>query len=96
VRMILVPAIMTLLGKHAWWMPRWLEPVVPHLQLEGSDAGPQPAMAGGGTSGESTISEGAVAADAAPDLERAPEPDPETEAAPKAAEPKPGEKRQPR
>jgi RND superfamily putative drug exporter len=38
VRMILVPSIMSLLGKHAWWMPHWLEPVVPHLQLEGSAA----------------------------------------------------------
>ena len=38
VRMILVPAIMTVLGRHAWWMPRWLEPVVPQLHLEGSDA----------------------------------------------------------
>ncbi|HEU5420522.1 MAG TPA: MMPL family transporter [Streptosporangiaceae bacterium] len=38
VRMILVPSIMSLLGTHAWWMPRWLEPVVPHLQLEGSAA----------------------------------------------------------
>jgi len=38
VRMILVPAIMTLLGAHAWWMPRWLEPVLPHLHLEGSEA----------------------------------------------------------
>jgi putative drug exporter of the RND superfamily len=38
VRMILVPAIMTLLGRHAWWMPRWMEPIVPHLQLEGSAA----------------------------------------------------------
>ncbi len=38
VRMILVPAIMTVLGKHAWWLPRWLEPVVPHLTLEGSAA----------------------------------------------------------
>jgi putative drug exporter of the RND superfamily len=36
VRMCLVPSIMTLLGSHAWWMPRWLEPVVPNLQLEGS------------------------------------------------------------
>jgi putative drug exporter of the RND superfamily len=36
VRMVLVPAIMSLLGKHAWWMPRWLEPVVPRLHLEGS------------------------------------------------------------
>jgi putative drug exporter of the RND superfamily len=40
VRMILVPSIMTLLGPHAWWMPRWLEPVVPHLTLEGSAAAP--------------------------------------------------------
>ncbi|HEY7325835.1 MAG TPA: MMPL family transporter [Streptosporangiaceae bacterium] len=38
VRMILVPAIMTLLGRDAWWMPRWMEPIVPHLQLEGSAA----------------------------------------------------------
>ena len=37
VRMILVPGIMSLLGAHAWWLPRWMEPVVPNLQLEGSD-----------------------------------------------------------
>ena len=36
VRMFLVPSIMSLLGAHAWWLPRWLEPVVPNLQLEGS------------------------------------------------------------
>ncbi len=34
VRMVLVPAVMTLLGSHAWWMPRWMEPVVPRLHLE--------------------------------------------------------------
>ncbi len=38
VRMVLVPAVMALLGRRAWWMPRWLEPIVPHLQLEGSVA----------------------------------------------------------
>src|SRR5208283_242614 len=38
VRMILVPSVMALLGAHAWWMPRWLEPIVPQLQLEGSAA----------------------------------------------------------
>jgi putative drug exporter of the RND superfamily len=37
VRMILVPAVMTMLGRWAWWMPKWLEPIVPHLQLEGGD-----------------------------------------------------------
>lgn len=38
VRMVLVPAIMTLLGAWAWWMPRWLEPLVPKLHLEGETA----------------------------------------------------------
>ena len=38
VRMCLVPAIMSLLGAHAWWMPRWMEPVIPHMQLEGAPA----------------------------------------------------------
>jgi uncharacterized membrane protein YdfJ with MMPL/SSD domain len=41
--MVLVPSIMSLLGKHAWWMPRWLEPVVPRLHLE--DSLPAPAAA---------------------------------------------------
>ena len=44
VRMALVPSIMSLLGEHAWWLPRWLEPVVPRLQLEGPV--PEPAVAG--------------------------------------------------
>lgn len=35
VRMTLVPAIMTLLGKAAWWLPRWLGRVVPEIHLEG-------------------------------------------------------------
>jgi putative drug exporter of the RND superfamily len=35
VRMILVPAVMALLGRHAWWMPVWLDRIVPDLQLEG-------------------------------------------------------------
>jgi RND superfamily putative drug exporter len=48
VRMILVPAIMSLLGAHAWWMPRWLEPVLPHLHLEGSEAATAAAAQPGG------------------------------------------------
>jgi putative drug exporter of the RND superfamily len=36
VRMILVPSVMSLLGPRAWWLPRWLEPVVPQLHLEDS------------------------------------------------------------
>ena len=33
--MTLVPAIMTLLGKAAWWLPRWLGRIVPEVHLEG-------------------------------------------------------------
>jgi len=40
VRMCLVPSIMSLLDRHAWWLPRWLEPVVPNVQLEGSATEP--------------------------------------------------------
>jgi RND superfamily putative drug exporter len=49
VRMCLVPSIMSLLGSRAWWMPRWMEPVVPQLHLEASpaaEAAPEPAVAG--------------------------------------------------
>jgi len=35
VRMTLVPAIMTLLGKAAWWMPRWLSKLLPNVDVEG-------------------------------------------------------------
>jgi RND superfamily putative drug exporter len=40
VRMVLVPSIMSLLGSRAWWLPRWLEPVVPHINLEGEPRQP--------------------------------------------------------
>lgn len=35
VRMALVPAIMTLLGRAAWWMPKWLGRILPNLDIEG-------------------------------------------------------------
>lgn len=35
VRMTLVPAVMTLLGDKAWWMPQWLERLLPHFDIEG-------------------------------------------------------------
>jgi RND superfamily putative drug exporter len=34
VRMILVPAIMKLLGRHAWYIPRWLDRLLPNLTIE--------------------------------------------------------------
>ncbi|MFF7489290.1 MMPL family transporter [Streptomyces luteogriseus] len=38
VRLLMVPAVMTLLGRHAWWMPRWLDRVMPHIDAEGAKA----------------------------------------------------------
>lgn len=37
VRMTLIPALMTLLGKAAWWMPRWLSRVLPNVDIEGEE-----------------------------------------------------------
>ena len=34
VRMVLVPATMELLGDRNWWMPRWLDRIMPRLQVE--------------------------------------------------------------
>jgi putative drug exporter of the RND superfamily len=36
VRLILVPAIMTILGKSAWWLPKWLDKLLPNVDVEGS------------------------------------------------------------
>ncbi|HMI82164.1 MAG TPA: MMPL family transporter, partial [Solirubrobacterales bacterium] len=37
VRCLLVPAVMTLLGKRAWWLPRWMERAVPRFSIEGEE-----------------------------------------------------------
>ena len=39
VRMILVPATMTLLGERNWWLPAWLDRILPRVQVEA----PEPA-----------------------------------------------------
>ncbi|MFI9310292.1 MMPL family transporter [Streptomyces triculaminicus] len=35
VRMAIVPAVLALLGKAAWWLPRWLSKVLPNVDVEG-------------------------------------------------------------
>ena len=35
VRMVLVPSTMSLLGSANWWLPRWLDRILPHMDLEG-------------------------------------------------------------
>jgi RND superfamily putative drug exporter len=54
VRMVLVPATMSLVGNANWWLPRWLDRLLPHLDLEGTSSvetdadvvsiSPQPAL----------------------------------------------------
>jgi putative drug exporter of the RND superfamily len=34
VRMVLVPAVMQLLGSRNWWIPNWLERILPRLEVE--------------------------------------------------------------
>jgi putative drug exporter of the RND superfamily len=36
VRMAIVPAVMTLLGKAAWYLPRWLDRALPDVDIEGA------------------------------------------------------------
>ena len=35
VRMVVSPALMALLGDKAWWIPKWLDRVLPNVSLEG-------------------------------------------------------------
>ncbi|MDN3480187.1 MMPL family transporter [Curtobacterium sp. APC 4022] len=36
VRMLLIPAVMHLLGKSAWWIPKWLDRILPDVDVEGA------------------------------------------------------------
>jgi RND superfamily putative drug exporter len=36
VRMLLIPAVMHLAGKSAWWIPRWLDRILPDVDVEGA------------------------------------------------------------
>jgi RND superfamily putative drug exporter len=44
VRLVLVPAAMTLLGDANWWMPRWLDRLLPAIDIEGRAGLPMPVM----------------------------------------------------
>ena len=37
VRMLLMPAVMHLLGRSAWWLPRWLDRIIPNVDVEGAN-----------------------------------------------------------
>lgn len=42
VRMLLVPATMELLGDRNWWLPRWLDRLLPTIHVEGGVDEPEP------------------------------------------------------
>lgn len=37
IRMTLVPALLSLFGKAAWWLPGWLDKALPHVSIEGEE-----------------------------------------------------------
>jgi len=43
VRLLLVPAVMYLLGRSAWWLPKWLGRLLPRIDVEGAPEPPAPA-----------------------------------------------------
>jgi uncharacterized membrane protein YdfJ with MMPL/SSD domain len=32
---VLLPAVMLLMGSRTWWLPRWLDRILPHMNVEG-------------------------------------------------------------
>ncbi|HEY0392262.1 MAG TPA: MMPL family transporter [Solirubrobacterales bacterium] len=42
IRSVLVPAIMQLFGKRAWWIPNWLDRILPRLHVEPAEGDPAP------------------------------------------------------
>ena len=57
IRSVLVPAVMQLLGKRAWWFPDWLDRILPRLHVEPAEGDPSPtgefAAVGASGSGDS-------------------------------------------
>jgi len=48
IRIVLLPALMLLLGDRVWYVPPWLDRILPRIDVEGEDhAGPRPVVVGG-------------------------------------------------
>jgi len=45
VRVVLVPAATALLGRSNWWLPAWLDRLLPHLEVDGDTSLPAPQYA---------------------------------------------------
>ncbi len=33
--MVIIPSVMALLGDKAWWLPKWLDKILPNVDVEG-------------------------------------------------------------
>jgi RND superfamily putative drug exporter len=33
--MLIVPAVMSIIGERIWWIPKWLDRILPNLDIEG-------------------------------------------------------------
>ena len=53
VRMVLVPATMELLGDRNWWLPGWLDRLLPRIDIDGQETSDEDtdAVAAGSTGG---------------------------------------------
>ena len=49
VRIVLLPALMLLLGDRVWHVPKWLDRVLPELDVEGEERSAPTAVVVGGT-----------------------------------------------
>ncbi len=74
VRMLLVPATMELLGARNWWLPSWLDRLLPQINVEGSRHHDDPAAAGSllqdaaaGNGGDPASNGGGRSSNGAPD-----------------------------
>ncbi|WP_280398482.1 MMPL family transporter [Nocardia carnea] len=55
VRMTIVPAVLALVGDKAWWLPKWLDRILPDLDVEGRDLGGEPAPQAAGELSDSFV-----------------------------------------
>jgi RND superfamily putative drug exporter len=33
IRLVVVPALLHLFGRETWWLPRWLDRILPHVRI---------------------------------------------------------------
>ncbi|NLE78454.1 MAG: MMPL family transporter [Rhodococcus sp.] len=43
VRMVIIPSLLALMGEAAWWLPKWLDRILPNIDIEGAKLGPRTA-----------------------------------------------------